>query len=208
MMKRLIKLTLLAVLAVFVLTGCMDFSALTSGADYAEDQPKETQPPLTDPMYTDRDALYQYYNQVNIGDSRDALTERFGEPSVETSENGETYTWVMEDGYGFAAVFFDSGRLRAKVLYYKDLRQLGQLSAATNVDQFANLNSNYTYEMVCGLLGGRSMEIAQIAQDSSAEPEVKRLYVWCNEKGDCIQVLFKDDEKLERVTYSLADEGE
>ena len=187
MMKRLIKLTLLAVLAVFVLTGCMDFSALTSGADYAEDQPKETQPPLTDPMYTDRDALYQYYNQVNIGDSRDALTERFGEPSVETSENGETYTWVMEDGYGFAAVFFDS---------------------ATNVDQFANLNSNYTYEMVCGLLGGRSMEIAQIAQDSSAEPEVKRLYVWCNEKGDCIQVLFKDDEKLERVTYSLADEGE
>ena len=59
--------------------------------------------------------------------------------------------------------------------------------------------------MVCGVLGGRSMELAQIAQDSSAEPEIKRLYVWANEKGDCVQVLFKDNEQLESITYSLAD---
>ncbi|MBQ8953705.1 MAG: hypothetical protein IJ048_06280 [Clostridia bacterium] len=208
MIKRLMKFAALAMLAVFVLTGCVDFSALTSGVETVEDdEPKATQPPLTDPMYTDRDALYQYYNQVNIGDLKDDIIAKFGEPEVETTDNGETLTWKMDDGYGFAAVFFDSGRLRAKVLYYDDLRQLGQLSAATSIGQFASLNSNYTYEMVCGVLGGRSMELAQIAQDSSADPEVKRVYVWCNEKGDCVQVLFKDDETLEQVTYSLADEG-
>ena len=138
----------------------------------------------------------------------EALKAQFGEPGVEETENGETYTWVMDDGYGFAAVFFENGKLRAKVLYYKDLRQLGKLSAATSIDQFSSLNKNYTYEMTCGVLGGRSMELAQIAQDSSAEPEVKRVFVWANEKGDCIQVLFSGDEKLEQVTYSLAEDGE
>ena len=207
MLKRLMKLAALALLAAFLLTGCLDFSAMTGAMDTADsDEPKATQPPLTDPMYTDRDALYQYYNQVNIGDQQADIVAKFGEPEIETTDNGETCTWQMEDGYGFAAVFFDSGRLRAKVLYYDDLRQLGQLSAATSIDQFANLNTNYTYEMVCGVLGGRSMELAQIAQDSSADPEIKRLYVWANEKGDCVQVLFKDDEKLESISYSMADD--
>ena len=206
MTKKLTILAVLALLAAFALTGCVDFSSMTRTTDVVEDEgPKATQPPLTDPMFTDRDALYQYYRQIKIGDLRDDIIARFGEPVIEATDNGETCTWKMDDGYGFAAVFFDSGRLRAKVLYYDDLRQLGKLSAATSIDQFSTLNTNYTYEMVCGVLGGRSMELAQIAQDSSAEPEIKRLYVWANEKGDCVQVLFKDNEQLESITYSLAD---
>ena len=204
-MKRWMKLAALAVMATMLLTGCL---GLPGGDAVDPDEPQETQPPLTEPMYEDRDALYQYYNQVKIGDTMEALKAQFGEPGVEETENGETYTWVMDDGYGFAAVFFENGKLRAKVLYYKDLRQLGKLSAATSIDQFSSLNKNYTYEMTCGVLGGRSMELAQSAQDSSAEPEVKRVFVWANEKGDCIQVLFSGDEKLEQVTYSLAEDGE
>ncbi|MBO4299063.1 MAG: hypothetical protein J5998_09705 [Clostridia bacterium] len=201
-MKRWIKLAALAALASLLLTGCLGLPGVDVGDS---DEPKETQPPLTEPMYEDREALYQYYNQVKIGDTMASIKERYGEPKVEQTENGDTYTWVMEDGYGFAAVFFENGKLRAKVLYYKDMRQLGKLSGATSIDQFANLNKNYTYEMACGLMGGRSMEIAQVAQDSSAEPEVKRVFVWANEKGDCIQVLFSGDEKLEQVTYTLAE---
>ncbi|MBO4885950.1 MAG: hypothetical protein J5602_11630 [Clostridia bacterium] len=201
-MKRWIKLAALAALASLLLTGCLGLPGVDVGDS---DEPKETQPPLTEPMYEDREALYQYYNQVKIGDTMASIKERYGEPEVEQTENGDTYTWVMEDGYGFAAVFFENGKLRAKVLYYKDMRQLGKLSGATSIDQFANLNKNYTYEMACGLMGGRSMEIAQVAQDSSAEPEVKRVFVWANEKGDCIQVLFSGDEKLEQVTYTLAE---
>jgi len=205
MNRRLAKLTALIVLAAVMLTGCIDMSGMFAETD-EPGEPTVTLAPLTEPMYTDRDALYQYYNQVSIGDTLEAVTEKFGEPKVEETENGETYTWVMDDGYGFAAAFFDSGKLRAKVLYYVDMRQLGQLSSATNIDQFTNLNKNYTYEMACGLLGGRSMELAQIAQDSSADPEVKRVFVWADEKGSCIQVLFSGDEKLENVTYSLADD--
>ncbi len=136
---------------------------------------------------------------------KDDLIARFGEPQIDTTDNGDTYVWAMEDGYGFAAVFFDSGRLRAKALYYKDIRQLGQLSNATNISGFSSLSSSYTFEMTCGLLGGRAMEIMQIAQDSSAEPEVKRVFAWVTEKGDCVQVLFKGNETLESVSYSMAD---
>ena len=158
-------------------------------------------------MYTDREALYQYYNAVTFDETMTSLTEKYGEPVKEEGESGDSYSWVMEDGYGFAAAFFDSGRLRAKVLYYKDLRQLGEISNATSIDQFAVLNTNYTYAMTCGALGGRAMELAQIAQDTSDNPEIKRLYVWATPKGDVVQVLFSGDEKLESVSYTLA-EGE
>ena len=202
-MKRLIKLAALTALAVILLSGCVALPGLDLSTEEAA--PEETLPPLTEPMYTDREALYQYYNQVNIGDTLEALTEKFGEPEIESTDNGDTYLWVMDDGYGFAGVFFNGGKLRAKALYYKDVRQLGQLSAATSLEQFTSLNSNYTYEMTCGLLGGRSMEVAQIAQDSSLEPEIKRVFVWCNEKGSRVEVLFKGNEQLESVSYSVAE---
>ena len=199
-MKRRIAFVMIMVLAVLMLSACAS-SAPTDG----EDAPEETLAPMTAPMFTDREALYQYYNQVNIGDTLDELTEKFGEPKIDPTENGDNYIWVMDDGYGFAGVFFASGRLRAKVLYYEDARQLGQLSSATNISQFTNLNTSYTYEMACGLLGGRSMEIAQIAQDSSLEPEIKRVFAWCNERGDRIEILFKGSGQLESVNYYLAD---
>ena len=159
------KWTTLAALVLataLLLTGCVQ------GGDAvdANAEPTATLAPLTEPMYTDREALYQYYNAVTFDETLTSLTEKYGEPVKEEGESGDSYSWVMEDGYGFAAAFFDSGRLRAKVLYYKDLRQLGEISNATSIDQFAVLNKNYTYAMTCGALGGRAMELAQIAQDA------------------------------------------
>ena len=203
MLKKWTTLAALVLATALILTGCVQ------GGDVADPnaEPTATLAPLTEPMYTDREALYQYYNAVTFGETLTSLTEKYGEPVKEEGESGDSYSWVMEDGYGFAAAFFDSGRLRAKVLYYKDLRQLGEISNATSIDQFAVLNKNYTYAMTCGALGGRAMELAQIAQDTSDSPEIKRLYVWATPKGDVVQVLFSGDEKLESVSYTLA-EGE
>ena len=207
MLKRLMKIGALALVMAIALTGCMDYSQIAQSMVAEDDEePQATLAPLDKPMYTDRDALYALYNQAEVSvDTLDGLTERLGEPEQEQTENGVNYIWKTEDNCGFVGVFFDSGRLRAKALYYEDLRQLGQLSAATSIDQFASLNNNYTYEMVCGMLGGRSMEIMQIAQDSSLDPEIKRVFVWCDEKGNVVQILFKGDERLESVTYSLAE---
>ena len=203
MLKKWTTLAALVLATALILTGCVQ------GGDVADPnaEPTATLAPLTEPMYTDREALYQYYNVVTFGETLTSLTEKYGEPVKEEGESGDSYSWVMEDGYGFAAAFFDSGRLRAKVLYYKDLRQLGEISNATSIDQFAVLNKNYTYAMTCGALGGRALELAQIAQDTSDNPEIKRLYVWATPKGDIVQVLFSGDEKLEQVSYTLA-EGE
>ena len=203
MLKKWTTLAALVLATALLLTGCVQ------GGDAVDPnaEPTATLAPLTEPMYTDREALYQYYNAVTFDETLDSLTEKYGEPVKEEGESGDSYSWVMEDGYGFAAAFFDSGRLRAKVLYYKDLRHLGEISNATSIDQFAVLNKNYTYAMTCGALGGRAMELAQIAQDTSDNPEIKRLYVWATPKGDVVQVLFSGDEKLESVSYTLA-EGE
>ena len=203
MLKKWTTLAALVLATALLLTGCVQ------GGDVADPnaEPTATLAPMTEPMYTDREALYQYYNAVTFDETLTSLTEKYGEPVKEEGESGDSYSWVMEDGYGFAAAFFDSGRLRAKVLYYKDLRQLGEISNATSIDQFAVLNKNYTYAMTCGALGGRALELAQIAQDTSDNPEIKRLYVWATPKGDIVQVLFSGDEKLEQVSYTLA-EGE
>ena len=203
MLKKWTTLAALVLATALLLTGCVQ------GGDAVDPnaEPTATLAPLTEPMYTDREALYQYYNAVTFDETLTSLTEKYGEPVKEEGESGDSYSWVMEDGYGFAAAFFDSVRLRAKVLYYKDLRQLGEISNATSIDQFAVLNKNYTYAMTCGALGGRAMELAQIAQDTSDNPEIKRLYVWATPKGDIVQVLFSGDEKLESVSYTLA-EGE
>ena len=203
MLKKWTTLAALVLATALLLTGCVQ------GGDAVDPnaEPTATLAPLTEPMYTDREALYQYYNAVTFDETLDSLTEKYGEPVKEEGESGDSYSWVMEDGYGFAAAFFDSGRLRAKVLYYKDLRQLGEISNATSIDQFAVLNKNYTYAMTCGALGGRAMELAQIAQDTSDNPEIKRLYVWATPKGDVVLVLFSGDDKLESVSYPLA-EGE
>ena len=203
MLKKWTTLAALVLATALLLTGCVQ------GGDAVDPnaEPTATLAPLTEPMYTDREALYQYYNAVTFDETLTSLTEKYGEPVKEEGESGDSYSWVMEDGYGFAAAFFDSGRLRAKVLYYKDLRQLGEISNATSIDKFAVLNKNYTYAMTCGALGGRAMELAQIAQDTSDNPEIKRLYVWATPKGDVVQVLFSGDEKLESVSYTLA-EGE
>ena len=200
MTRRFAFLTVLILLVAGLLTGCVGGTAPDSA------EPTATIEPLSEPMYTDRNALYQYYNQVGIGDTLDALKDKFGEPELTQTDGGDSYTWVMDDGYGFAAAFFDSGRLRAKVLYYKDIRQLGQLSEATNITGYASLSSNYTYEMTCGVLGGKPMEIAQIAQDSSEDPEVKRLFAWCTPKGDCVQILFSGKEMVESVSSLIVED--
>ena len=204
MLKRWTTLAAMILAVALILTGCnQDGSTTDTDADT---EATATIAPLTEPMYTDREALYQYYNAVTFDETLESLTEKYGEPVKETTESGDSYSWVMEDGYGFAAAFFDSGRLRAKVLYYKDLRQLGEISNATSIDQFSVLNKNYTYAMTCATLGGRAMELAQIAQDTSDNPEIKRLYVWATPEGDIVQVLFGGDEQLESVNYTLADD--
>lgn len=199
-MRSITKLTALILLAALLLCGCTG-----EGVDDPNATPQPTIVPLTEPLYTDRDALYEMYNEVSIGDTLSELTERYGEPIIETDDNGDSYVWTNEEGYGFVAVFYDNDCLRAKVLYYKDLRQLMNLSAATAIDNVSLLNDDHSFSEVCMALGGKPMELAAIAQDSSVNPEVKRLFAWVDEEGSFAQVLFGDDEQLEEVSFYFAE---
>jgi len=207
-MRRIIKLAALIVTAALLLTGCMDFSALQNAMQSEVDPnatPEPTMPPLTDPVFTDRDAVYEWYNQVNIGDTLEDLKATYGEPIIETDANGDTYIWKNENNYGFAAVFYSDNRLRAKVIYYDDMRQLKGLSNATNLANFATLKTSHDFSMACLALGGKPCEIAAIAEDQSANPEVQRVFAWLDQNGSNIQILFGADEKIIQISYAFAD---
>ena len=202
-MRRTLKLAALILLTAVLMTGCVNFGM--EGAEDPNATPQPTMLPLTDPVYTDRDALYELYNEVDPGVTKDELIERYGEPKEETDDNGTTYVWTNEAGYGFAAVFFDNNCLRAKVLYYDDLRQLQGLSAATSIDNVSLLNDKHNFSAVCLAMGGKPMEIAALVQDSSVNPEVKRLFAWIDEEGSFVQVFFGADEMLEEASFYFAE---
>ena len=204
-MRRNIKLAALLILVAALLTGCMDFSALQQAEIDPNATPKPTDPPLTEPLFTDRDAVYEWYNQVNIGDKLDDLKATYGEPVIETDQNGDTYFWVNEQGYGFAAVFFPGNTVRAKVVYYKDIRQFKDLSGADNLANFAPLKTSHNFTMACLALGGKPCEIAAIAEDQSANPAVQRGFAWLDKNGSNIQILFGADEKIMQISYAFSD---
>lgn len=207
-MRRTLKLAALLILVAALLSGCMDFSALTESMTAEVDPnatPEPTVAPLTAPVFTDRDAVYEWYNQVNIGDTLDDLKAAYGEPTIETDQNGDTYFWINDQGYGFAVVFFPDMSVRAKVLYYEDMRQLKELSGATNLANFATLQTSHTFSMACIALGGKPCEIAAVAEDQSAGAEVQRVFAWLDENGSNIQILFGADEKIVQISYAFAD---
>lgn len=202
-MRRTIKLAALLALAALLLTGCMNAETQPNDPNAT---PTPTVEPLTAPIYTDREAVYEWYNQVSLGDTLEDLTARFGEPTVEENQNGSNYIWKNEDGYGFVAVFFEeTNTLRAKVVLYDDMRQFMQLSGATNISNFATLTQDHDFTMACMALGGKPCEMALIALDSSANPDKQHLYAWLDENGSSVQILFDDEEKIKQVSYALAD---
>ena len=212
-MKKFILLLALALCAMMLFTGCANFNQAVEQMvndmeqQEAEDEPKPTLEPLTVPMYTDRAALYQYYNQVAVDDTLESLTGRYGEPTPEVTENGTNYTWIMEDGYGFCCTFYESGALRAKILYYEDLRQLAELSNANGIGNVTMLSSSYTLDMAKSLMGGRGMQVMASVVTPGSAPEIEYLYCWMTADGeDVVQILFDKDGKVKQVVYNLREE--
>ena len=195
-MRRKMMLAALLILVAVLTSGCMvDFSAMENAAD-PNATAAPTMPPMTAPMFTDRDKVYEMYNEVEVGDTLDELKERYGEPSVATDLNGETYTWTNDEGYGFAAVFYDNGVLRAKVIQYEDMRQLRELSMATSISNFA---------MACMALGGKPCELATIVKDASMNPDIEKVFIWMDEFDSNVQILFNQNERIVQISYALSE---
>ena len=209
-MRRKLKLAALMLLVAMLMTGCMaDFSAMNAQTETDPNATAEpTVAPLTAPVFTDREALYQWYNEVQVGDTLEELKARYGEPIVTTDRNGDTYCWMNEEGYGFTAIFFENGVLRAKVVQYEDLRQMKDLSLATDITNFSVLDTQDDFTMACMALGGKPCELATVILDSSANPDTQRVFVWLDEYGSNVQILFDKNEKIIQISYARADRTE
>jgi len=210
-MKRTLRPVTLALLlaSILLLTGCMsfDFSALTVEDDAASVEAEATPiPELTAPLYTDYDAVYAHYGEVSMtADTIVTLTDRYGEPAVEEdSEGNKMYTWVFEDGYGFTCAAFPSGTLRAKVVYYEDMRQFRDLSSSSNLDNVINFDKSIDFQTCVGLFRGRPIEVAQIAQEEGAAG-FARVYCWLDQQDQIVQILFKSDGTVDSISYQLND---
>ena len=211
-MKRILRLILVALLAasVALLAGCsslfeVDTDALVDALE-ATPVPEATPlPELTAPLFEDYDSVYAHYNQVSMtADTLPALQQRFGEPKVEQDDNGnKMYTWIFEDGYGFTCAAFPSGSLRAKVVYYEDMRQFRDLSNSSNLDSVVNFDKSIDFQTCVGLFRGRPIEVAQIVQEEGGS--VSRVYCWLDQQDQVVQILFKSDGKVDSISYQLND---
>ena len=205
-MKRKLKLAILFALVAALLVGCSAQDGSENEQGYNTSVFGDTVEPLNAPVFTDREAVYEMYNAVNIGERMENIVAAYGEADmVEEDDYGSTYIWFNDEGYGMVGLFYEDGRLRAKSLYFEDMRQLKELSAATSIENFALLETSHDFSMVCLALGGKPCEIAAVAQDSSLDPEIYRVFAWLDEYGSNVQVMFNSKEKIIQVSYSLAD---
>jgi len=191
---RILLFVLLTALVAFAFSGCVDIGGNT--------KPDVTAPPMTAAYYEDYDAAYAHYNQVAFTDTLETLTARFGEPEVLETENGNNYTWVLEDGYGFTAAFYETGELRVKVVHYEDIRQFSKLSNSTNLSTVESFDKDVDFQTCVAVFAGRPIEIAQIANSSDGS-DIKRVYTWLDQNDNIVQILFKADGKVESISYNV-----
>lgn len=193
MMKKMLMAAL--VLAAFVLVGCARGTNPTA--------PKATPlPPLTAPVFESEEDVLGLYNEITFDDTLATLTERYGEPTVETDANGDIYFW-SKDGSGVAIVFFDNGRMRSKLVNFEDVRQFSKLSQTPNLENVLSLSSDMMVDDVNLYLGAEGIEFIRIAQNSSLSPDFSIGYLWVNEKGEDVKILFNRNGKLDSLSYRL-----
>lgn len=191
---RILLFVLLTALVAFAFSGCVDIGGNT--------KPDVTAPPMTAAYYEDYDAAHAHYNQVAFTDTLETLTARFGEPEILETENGNNYTWVMEDGYGFTAAFYETGALRVKVVHYEDIRQFSKLSNSANLSTVESFDKDVDFQTCVAVFAGRPIEIAQIANSSDGS-DIKRVYTWLDQNDNIVQILFKADGKVESISYNV-----
>lgn len=196
MRKALLAILIAAM--VLMLAGCMDMGDVT-------DPDATPAPPLAAPEITDRAAFYEYYNQVSLNDTLTGLKERYGEPEKNDLEGGTQYTWQLGEDrqHGFAVALYETGKVRAKVVYYQDIRQIVPLCSGKNLNLANTLTKEYSYDMVCSVFGAKGVELAQITTDASQNPGIARLYAWSDGES-LIQAFFGDNGMMESVTVGQA----
>jgi len=57
-------------------------------------------------------------------------------------------------------------------------------------------------------LGGKPCELATVILDGSANPDTQHVFVWLDEYGSNVQILFDKNEKIIQISYALADRTE
>jgi len=157
-------------------------------------------------MFTDLDSVFALYNQVTFDDTVDTVTEKLGEPTKETSENGDYWVWKDENGAGVGAVFFENGKLRSKVVVFEDIRQFANLSGVKSFENVTLLAEGMTVETVSVAFGSEGIEIMRMLTDSGAEGVEQFLLLWVTEGGNIAECLFADGEAgLQQATYSVGE---
>lgn len=192
-MKKILLAALM--LAVFALVGCTEIATTA--------QPEATPlPPLTAPVFETHEEVFALYDEITFDDTLESLTERYGEPTIQTDANGDIYFW-HKDTSGVAIVFFDNGRMRSKLVNFEDVRQFAQLAKTPWIENVLSLSSDVALDDVNLYLGGEGIEFIRIAQNSSVNPDFSIGYLWVNEKGEDVKILFNRKGKLDSLSYRL-----
>lgn len=122
------------------------------------------------------------YERIEMKDTLETLIGKLGEP-----------VWTQE-GYadfgGALCAFFESGRLRAKIVSFETLSEVAQVSDA-DFSKAKGLKKGAPEEEVNALFGGACAEIMRINLSDEENSGVQRVDAWVNADGNAVQALFE-----------------
>lgn len=125
------------------------------------------------------------YERIEMDDTLETLVEKFGEP-----------VWTQE-GYadfgGALCAFFESGRLRAKIVPFEAFQEVAQFSKV-DFSGAKGLKKGASEAEVNALFGGAGAEIMRINLSDEENSGVQRVDAWANEEGSAMQALFELDD--------------
>ena len=122
------------------------------------------------------------YERIEMNDTLETLTERYGGPVL------------TEDGYadfgGVLCAFFESGRLRAKIVSFDAISEAASFTDS-DFSGARNLKKGAPEEEVNALFGGAGAEIMRINLSDEENSGVQRVDAWVNADGNAVQALFE-----------------
>ena len=135
---------------------------------------------------------FNFYNQVQLGDTKTAVDKALG---VTPEETDGAFTYKdPNSGFGITVNYDAGDMVSMKMIYNADDTKIMDLSnAKVNEDQGASITEGMTYEAVKGILGSEGTEIIRLANPVDVNTPTSMM-IWFNKDHTGFYIAFAGEK--------------